>query len=184
MNSNDTDTNPRIQNQEFEEFEVISEGSEKFVREKRTNVKSDLIEITEDKLENILLKHVQLLEVRKSWITPLSLFVAIMLTNLSATFGDKLGIKGPVWEAMFLLGALCCGIWILVSIIYMIIKWKKSSLSNLIAIIKNVKELPPPPPSEPLRSTRRPFLSVPLTMLLTKRDPFPWESPALGMPAL
>jgi len=34
MNSNDTDTNPRIQNQEFEEFEVISEGSEKFVREK------------------------------------------------------------------------------------------------------------------------------------------------------
>ncbi len=93
MNSNDTDTNPRIQNQEFEEFEVISEGSEKFVREKRTNVKSDLIEITEDKLENILLKHVQLLEVRKSWITPLSLFVAIMLTNLSATFGDKLGIK-------------------------------------------------------------------------------------------
>ena len=112
----------------------------KFIDQRRTNVKSDLIEITEDKLENILLKHLQRLGLRKSWITPLSLLVTIILANLSATFGDKFGIKGTVWEAFFLLIAIVSGIWLVVSIMRMITSWKKSSLTNLIAIIKNAKD--------------------------------------------
>lgn len=120
------------------EFKTDEEN--KFIDQRRTNVKSDLIEITEDKLENILLKHLQRLGLRKSWITPLSLLVTIILANLSATFGDKFGIKGNVWEAFFLLVAIVSGIWLVVTIIRMITSWKESSLANLIAIIKNAKD--------------------------------------------
>lgn len=130
MNSNNTDANTT-------KAEFKTDEESKFIDKRRTNVKSDLIEITEDKLENILLKHLQRLGLRKSWITPLSLLVTIILANLSATFGDKFGIKGSVWEAFFLLIAIVSGIWLVVSIIRIIISWKESSLTNLITIIKN-----------------------------------------------
>lgn len=133
MNSNNTDT-------DTSKTEFLTDEESKFIDKRRTNVKSDFIEITEDKLENILLKHLQQLGVRKSWITPLSLLFTITLANLSASFGDKYGIKGSVWEAFFLLVAFVSGIWLLVSIIRIIINWKKSSLTNLIAIIKNAKD--------------------------------------------
>jgi len=133
MNSNNTDTNAM-------KAEFITEEESKFIDKRRTNVKSDLIEITEDKLENILLKHLQRLGVRKSWVTPLSLLVTIILANLSATFGDKFGIEGSVWEAFFLLVAIFSAIWLVVSIIRIIVGWKESSLSNLIAIIKNATD--------------------------------------------
>lgn len=111
----------------------------KFIRDKRSNVKSDLIEITEDKLENILLKHIQKLGIRKSWITPLSLAVTILLANLTATFGDKFGINGTVWEALFLLITIGAAIWLFVALVRMFLNWQESSLSNLIAVIKNTK---------------------------------------------
>lgn len=133
MNSNNTDTNAT-------KVEFKTDEENKFVDQRRTNVKSDLIEITEDKLENILLKHLQRLGLRKSWITPLSLLVTIILANLSATFGDKFGIKGSVWEAFFLLITIVSGIWLVVLIIRIIASWKESSLTNLIAIIKNAKD--------------------------------------------
>ena len=112
----------------------------KFVDKRITNVKSDLIEITGDKLENILLKHLHMLGTRKSWITPLSLLVTVLLADLTANFGDRFGIKGPVWEALFLLIIWGSLIWFFVSLICLCIHWKKSSLSNLINVIKNAKE--------------------------------------------
>jgi len=112
----------------------------KFIDQRRTNVKSDLIEITGDKLENILLRHLHCLGSRKSWVTPLSILVTVLLAELSASFGDKFGIKGSVWEALFLLITIGSAIWFVVSIIRLCIHWEKSSLSNLMAVIKNTKE--------------------------------------------
>ena len=133
MNSNDTDTNGT-------KAEFKTDDESKFVDQRRTNVKSDLIEITEDKLENILLKQLKRMGLRKTWITPLGFVVTIMLANLSATFGDKFGINGYVWEAVFLLGAFGSVIWLVVSIIMIIIFWKEGSLNFLIAKIKNAKD--------------------------------------------
>lgn len=116
------------------------EESSKFIDKRRTNVKSDLIEITEDKLENILLKHLHKIGIRKSWIIPLSILVTVLLAILSASFGDKFGIKGSVWEAIFLIIAFSTGIWFVISIIRIISNWKGSSISALIALIKNAKE--------------------------------------------
>ena len=117
-----------------------TEESSKFIDKRRTNVKSDLIEITEDKLENILLKYLHIISIRKSWIIPLSILVTVLLTQLSASFGDKFGVSGTVWEAIFVLITFSTGVWFVVSIIRIILNWKGSSLSALIAIIKNAKE--------------------------------------------
>ena len=112
----------------------------KFVDKRITNVKSDLIEITGDKLENILLKHLHCLGTRKSWATPLSIFATVSLALLTTSFVDKFGITGLRWEAFFQVIALISAIWFVVSIIYLCIHWKKSSLPNLIKVIKNAKE--------------------------------------------
>ena len=116
------------------------EESSKFIDKRRTNVKSDLIEITEDKLENILLKHLHKIGIRKSWIIPLSILVTVLLALLSASFGDKFGIKGPVWEAIFLIIAFSTGVWFFISIIRIIFNRKGSSISVLISLIKNAKD--------------------------------------------
>ena len=112
----------------------------RFIDRRRANVKSDLIEITEDKLENILLKHLQQLGRRKLWITPCSLFITLMLANLSATFENKFGIEGAVWDALFILMAVISGIWLIVSLVCMFCYWKNASLANLIAKIKNAED--------------------------------------------
>jgi len=112
----------------------------KFIDQRITNVKSDLIEITGDKLENILLKHLHCLGTRKSWVTPLSIFATVLLALLTTSFVDKFGITGLRWEVLFQVIALGSAIWFVVSIIYLCIHWKKSSLSSLIKVIKNAKE--------------------------------------------
>ena len=109
----------------------------RFIDQRRSNVKSDLIEITEDKLENILLKHLRRMGTRKGWIAPLGLFISVVLANVSASFNDKFGIPSSTWEAVFLLAAIASGIWLVVSIILMMIKWRVSSLDYLISCIKN-----------------------------------------------
>ena len=65
----------------------------KFVDKNVSNVKSDLIEITHDKLENILLKHLKNLDIRNSWITPASIFLTVLIVRLTATFNDSFGIN-------------------------------------------------------------------------------------------
>ncbi|MCP4049660.1 MAG: hypothetical protein GY730_03025 [bacterium] len=122
------------------EFDTNADTENKFVDKKRTNVKSDLIEITEDKLENILLKYLKNIGLRKSFITPASLLITIIPANLSATFGDKYGITGAVWEALFLLVAFGSGLWLIISIVLISMNWKEASLDNLIAIVKNAKD--------------------------------------------
>lgn len=121
------------------EYENIfkKDESHKFIGERITNIKSDLIEITEVILENILLKHLNKLEIRKSWIAPLSVFIAVLLAKLTTTFKTAFGINASVWEALFLLIILISFIWLSVVIIKIIFCWKESSLDNLIKIIKN-----------------------------------------------
>lgn len=111
----------------------------KFINKLRSNVKSDLIEITEDKLENILLKHLRKMAIRKEWITPFSLFLTVLLANLTATFAKKFGIDADVWHAFFLLFAFASFIWLVVSVVRLIGRWKEASIDNLIAIIKNAE---------------------------------------------
>lgn len=117
---------------------INADGAERFVEQYRSNVKSDVIEITEDKLENILLKHLTKLMTRKGWMMPLSLFISVFLASLTATFTRKFGIEGHVWQATFILSVIVSGVWLVASIVKLAMCWKESSMDTLINTIKNV----------------------------------------------
>ena len=113
--------------------------TEKFISERRSNVKSELIEITDVKLENILLKHLNKLSIRKSWIAPLSILFTILLAKLTTTFKTALGINASVWEALFLFIIIFSSVWLIVIFIQICRCWNESSISNLIETIKGTK---------------------------------------------
>lgn len=129
----------------WERKEVMSNESginpqSKFVDQVRTNTKSDLIEITEDKLENILLKHLNKLNKVKAWLTPLSLFITILIVLLSAEFKLFLGIEKEVWKALFLILVVLTLVWTIISG-YEAVKCSKSAtILFLINEIKNNQE--------------------------------------------
>lgn len=112
----------------------------KFVDQIRSNTKSDLIEITEDKLENILLKHLNKLTKIKSWITPLSLFATILIVFLTAEFKDFAGIEKAVWKAVFVISLLVTFGWTIVSSIQAIKCSRNATIVQLIKEIKNNQE--------------------------------------------
>ncbi len=114
-----------------------SSSEDKFIDKKRTNTKSDLIEITEDKLENILLKTHKYLDLKKSWLNPLSLFSTLLLAKLTAEFKDFLEISKNTWEAIFIIGIILSFFWLCLTIIKIVINWDKSSLDYLLKIVKN-----------------------------------------------
>jgi len=111
----------------------------RFIQERRTNIKSDLIEITEDKLENILTKHLGKLRIRREWITPVSLIVAVLLALLTCTFNKKFGFEGHVWEALFLLIFFLSVIYLIYSIIQLFRFWKYTTIENLLRVVKNAE---------------------------------------------
>lgn len=117
----------------------ITDSNNKYVNEFKSNVKSNVIEITEDKLENILLKYLNMLNIRQSWITPLSLFITIILVIITATFNTKLGIDKSVWEAIFYLGAFGTFVWTVISGIKAFSASKEVTISSLLDRIKDDK---------------------------------------------
>jgi hypothetical protein len=116
---------------------TYSSSEDKFVDKKRINTKSDLIEITEDKLENILLKNQKYLDLKTSWINPLSIFLTLLLALLTADFKDFLGISKNYWEPIFIIGIVLSFIWLALTIIRIYRYWDKLSLDYLLKIIKN-----------------------------------------------
>lgn len=117
-----------------------SEFDSKFINERRNNTKSDLIEITEDKLENILLKHLSKLKKAQSWLTPLSLFVTILIVLLTTEFKEFLTIGKDVWNAVFIVSLLLTFGWMIKGIYDAIKCSGKNTIEYLINQIKNNQE--------------------------------------------
>ncbi|ABM25694.1 hypothetical protein Sputw3181_2877 [Shewanella sp. W3-18-1] len=127
-------------NEPVASFDISTSTESRFVNARRSNVKTDLIEITEDKLENILLKHLKKMETRKGWLAPLGLLISVVLANVTAAFTAKFGISASTWEAVFILGAIGSGIWFITSLIAMKLNWKESTTDFLISQIKDSEE--------------------------------------------
>jgi len=116
-------------------FSVDSEY--RFINQKCSNLKSDLIEITEDKLENILLKHMTKIENSKCWLAPLSLFVSLLMTLLSSNFIKTFGLSKYTWEAVFMVGLLMSFIWLIKSLIYL---YKNKNNCSILILINKIKD--------------------------------------------
>ncbi|NOR48414.1 MAG: hypothetical protein GQ533_10295 [Methanosarcinaceae archaeon] len=121
------------------EISFSVDDSDKFIDKRCSNVKSDLIEITHDKLENILLKHLHCLKYRKEWMAPLSIFITLLVTIITVTFND-FGLEAEVWEAIFIVCALFTFILFMRSIILLIKYWNSMTIDSLIDKIKAVNK--------------------------------------------
>lgn len=116
------------------------DGDEKFVTQVCRNTKSDLIEITEDKLENVLLKHLKNLRVIDSWITPLTVFLSVLLAILTTNFKDSFGVSKEVWNAVFIILLFGSAIWFIICLAKIIKCWSKASTDHIIKLIKDAEE--------------------------------------------
>lgn len=117
-----------------------SDESEKFIENRRENIKTDLITITQDKLENILIKHLDKLLLKTKWITPLSLALSILATILTSTFKDSFGLSKDIWAAIFYLLFISSIIWLIILVIKLIRNIKSTSIESLIKAISNTRE--------------------------------------------
>lgn len=115
-----------------------TQENSKYIANERENIKTDLIKITRDKLENILLKHLNVLKFKVSWATPFSLFISTLTTLLTTDFKDFL-LKKEIWNAIFILLMIFSGVWFIVNIVLLIKNHKKASIDFLIDKISNVR---------------------------------------------
>ncbi len=112
-------------------------SDQRFVNKECSNVKSDLIEITEDKLRIKLLTYGSNLKTRHAWTGPLSMFSTVVAVLISvSSFEKTLGIPGDIWYALFLLMSVFSFIWLLYSIFRLYFHWKESTVEFLISEIK------------------------------------------------
>lgn len=110
----------------------------KFVSARFTNVKSDLIEITHDKLENILTKHYEKRFLRSAWFNPASLGVGVALTLATAEFKtNAFGIEAATWKAIFVLLFVGSVGWLIYNLVRLAIYWKESKIESLIDMLKD-----------------------------------------------
>lgn len=112
---------------------------EKFIVSERENIQTDLIKITRDKLEIILLKEFNGMKKVPDWKTPASIFITTLITVLTATFKDLL-LPKEIWNALFLLLMLISGIWFLINLVRLLKTHKKDSIGSLINKIANIEE--------------------------------------------
>lgn len=81
------------------------------------NISQEIIIINIDRLKLILQDHHTNIKRSTDWINPLAIFIALLLANLTATFNDFIGIKAPVWEAIFIILTVVAGVYLLCSIV-------------------------------------------------------------------
>lgn len=99
------------------------------------NISQEIIIINIDRLKLILQDHHAKIKRSTDWINPVAIFIALLLADLTATFNDFMGIKAPVWEAIFLLLTVVAAFYLLSSIVN--IFRKGSSIED---VIDNLKE--------------------------------------------
>lgn len=78
------------------------------------NVSQAVIITTEDKLRLCLSDHLGQMEKKRSWIAPLGILVAIVLTLVTATF-RKVGLSAATWQSIFIIAAVLVFGWLLLS---------------------------------------------------------------------
>jgi len=87
------------------------------VAETFDNTKQTIIKTTQDKLENILMKHGQKMDTRFRWIEPFAFLCSIVLAQTTAQFHDRWGISKNAWEGFFFILTLLGICWLIYGVI-------------------------------------------------------------------
>jgi hypothetical protein len=100
-----------------------------------TNVESNVITITEDKLKVILLEHLEKVEAGKRWITPTTLSVTLGTAIATTTFKDA-GLAASTWEAAYWIALVGSAGWLAVSFVKL---WRNREGRSIDALISKIK---------------------------------------------
>lgn len=84
-----------------------------------SNIEVRPISLTEEAMENILLKNKEIVEEKTSWTTPLGVVLTCGAALGTSTFKETLGFSADTWAAVFILG-------LLISLVILIVKAKKA----------------------------------------------------------
>lgn len=101
-----------------------------------SEISVSVISIPEDRLENILLKHVRKIEQSKDIIGSSGLFAALLTTLLTSDFRDA-GLSSDVWKGVFFVALLASFVYML-RVLWNLFK-NKSGVDKIMADIKSAK---------------------------------------------
>ncbi len=76
-------------------------------------VAPDNLVISEDRLENTLLRYKDQLEAKDKWVAPGALALSLLLALTTSTF-NTIVLKGETWHAIFIVGLIADIIWLVV----------------------------------------------------------------------
>ena len=80
------------------------------------NTQSNIIRITDDKLNVILLENKEAIEKRSNFLTPLTLLITLVLTFCTNDFKDFLMIPKDAWQGFYMFCILGSAIWLIIEI--------------------------------------------------------------------
>ena len=85
------------------------------------NVSEEVIIVTEDKLRLCLIKYLQNLGKKRAWISPLGIFLTIIVALGTTTFrdiviGENMSISANTWQAIFIIASILSFGWLCFSI--------------------------------------------------------------------
>jgi hypothetical protein len=100
------------------------------------NVAQEYIMITEDKTYRCLRDWKDKIEARKVWIAPVLLLIPLVLTFVTATFRDALGLSKDTWQAVFVLGMVFAGVWTLRELLNLLNRKDTLTVEQLILDLK------------------------------------------------
>lgn len=103
------------------------------------NTTQNIIRITEDKLEKILMNHSSNVKKKSDWKAPLGIVVSIVLALISTRFQDAFYLEAAVWKAIFIISLIISVGWLGCKIYYCM--RIDSSLKTLMDKIKNVNQI-------------------------------------------
>src|SRR6266550_8301890 len=103
------------------------------------NVGQEMVITTVDKLRLCLIENRDSLADKREWVTPLGLFVTLSATLAATDFHDFL-LKAAVWNAIYIIGAAGCLLWLVRAIAK---AWNNRNLGSIDTIIARIKPVPP-----------------------------------------
>ena len=109
-----------------------------FIDRVYANTKSDLIQITDDKLKNILKDFISKVKKLNDWVVPFSIALTLLLTFLTTEFSkDFMNISKTTWSGIFKIAFFGSIIWLIISAVNSLIQKKKTNIQYLLDEIKN-----------------------------------------------
>lgn len=106
--------------------ELINSSSLKY------NVGQEFITVSREKVELILIKNINKISSKLLFLTPLSVFLTVLLSLLTAEFRDRFGLGKDVWFAFYIM----CGIFSLGFCIYLSVKAYKARKITIDSIVE------------------------------------------------